>query len=88
MSVYCFGEAQAAHAPPSSRHSKVDPASVAVNPNVAVVVETVPLGPLVIEVLGATVSTVHVSVAGVASTLPEPSFARTENVCEPLVRPE
>ena len=47
-----------------------------------------PLGPLVIEVSGALVSTVHVRVAGVASMLPAASFARTENVCEPFASPE
>ena len=79
---------QAAHEPPSSLHSKVEPDSVEVKANVAVLDETVPVGPLVIEVFGATLSTVHVRVAGVASTLPAASLARTENVCEPFARPE
>ena len=73
---------------PSSLHSNVEPDSVEVNANVAVVAVTVPLGPLVIEVFGAVRSIVHVRVAGVASTLPVESFARTENVCEPFARPE
>ena len=46
-----------------------------------------PLGPAVIEVSGAVVSTVHVRVAGVASTSVAPSLARTENVCDPSARP-
>ena len=64
------------------------PASLAVNAKVAVLELTLPLGPLVMEVLGAIVSIVHVLVAGVASTLPAASFARTEKVCEPLARAE
>ena len=80
MPVYDLGELHAVHALPSSLHSNVAPASVEVKANMAVVTETVPLGPLVIDVFGATVSTVHVWVAGVASTLPRPFFARTENV--------
>ena len=46
------------------------PASVAVNVNVAEVLATAPIGPVVIVVLGATVSTVHVREAGVASAFP------------------
>jgi hypothetical protein len=88
MPEYAFGEVHAAHAPLSSLHSKVEPVSVEVNANVAVVALTLPLGPLVIDVFGAVRSIVHVRVAGVALTLPVESFARTENVCEPLARPE
>ena len=40
----------------------------------------VPVGPPVIVVSGAAVSTVNERVAGVASTLPAASVARTENV--------
>ena len=43
----------------------------------------VPVGPLVIVVSGAAVSTVNVRVAGVASTLPAASIARTRNVYVP-----
>ena len=39
-----------------------------------------PVGPAVIVVSGAAVSTVNERVAGVASTLPAASVARTENV--------
>jgi hypothetical protein len=39
-------------------------------------------------VSGAVVSTVHVCVAGVASTLPASPLARTEKVCDPSARPE
>jgi hypothetical protein len=45
------------------------------------------LGAAVMVVSGAAVSTVQVKVAGVASTLPAGSVARTLNVCEPLASP-
>ena len=59
----------------SSLHSNVAPCSLvkpkdAFTPGVA----------LVIVVFGAVVSTVNVRVAGVGSTLPAASLARTENV--------
>ena len=41
----------------------------------------------VMVVFGAVVSTVQVNVAGVASTLPARSVARTWKVCEPSARP-
>ena len=44
-------------------------------------------GPLVIDVSGAVASTVQVVVAGVASTLPLASVARTANVRRPSARP-
>src|SRR5687768_4834103 len=88
MPVYVFGDVHAVHSAASSLHSKVAPVSVAVNENVALLEYMFPLGPLVIDVFGATVSTVHVRVAGDASTLPTPSFARTEKVCEPFAKPE
>ena len=50
------------------------------NVNDAAVAVVVPVGPPVIVVSGAVVSTVNVRVAGVASTLPGVSVARTENV--------
>ena len=77
----------AAYAPASSLHSNVEPASVEEKPNEAAFEATVPLGPLVIEVSGAVASTVHVRVAGVASTS-LPFLARTENVCDPSASPE
>ncbi len=42
-----------------------------------------PVGPLVIVVSGAAVSTVKLRVAGDGSTLPAVSVARTRNVYEP-----
>jgi hypothetical protein len=74
-------------------HSKVDPASVEENVNEADVLLTVPEGPELMVVFGGVVSgsgavlTVQVRVAGVASTLPAPSVALTEKVCEPSERP-
>ena len=88
LTLYVFGDVHAAHDPPSSLHSKVEPDSDEVKVNVAVLDERGAPGPLVIEVFGAVLSTVHVRVAGVASTLPAASLARTEKVCEPLARPE
>ena len=66
----------------SSLHSNVAPASL-VNEKDAFV----PVVAAVIVVSGAVVSTVNVRVAGVASTFPAASRARTENVYDPSVRP-
>ena len=62
------------------------PDSDEANANVAEVLETVPEGPLVIVVVGATVSTVQERAAGLP-TLPAASVARTPNVCTPCARP-
>ena len=81
-----------AKAPLSSLHSKVDPASEEENVNEAEVLLTLPDGPELMVVFGGVVSgggavlTVQDRVAGVASTLPAPSLALTEKVCEPSVR--
>jgi hypothetical protein len=56
-----------------------------VNVNDCEVAVVVPLGPPVIVVSGASVSTVKVRVAAVPSTLPAASIARTENVYEPSI---
>ena len=82
------GEVQLAYVPvaapgPSSLHSNVEPASVEVNVNDGDAPLVVPVGPPVIVVSGAAVSTVNVRVAGVASTLPAASVARTRNVYAP-----
>ncbi len=68
---------------PSSLHSNVEPASDDVNVNDGDARSSCPLGPPVIVVSGAVVSTVNDRVAGAASTLPAVSFARTENVYAP-----
>jgi hypothetical protein len=76
---YAFGEPHAAQEPASSLHSNV-PASLDENPNEAELDPTVPLGPLAIDVSGEPVSTVQVRLAGVASTFPTASIARTAKV--------
>ena len=70
----------------SSEHWKVEPVSLDVNAKLAEVAATVPDGPDPIVVSGAVVSTVHVRVAGVASTLPAASTARTRKVWAPFAR--
>jgi hypothetical protein len=64
---------------PSSLHSNVAPVSLE-NPKLALSTVMVPLGPDVIVVSGAVVSTVNERVAGVPSWLPAGSVARTLNV--------
>ena len=79
------GDVHADHAPPSTRHSNVAPASE-VNENVGVLSPVVPLGPAVIVVSGAVgsdVSTVKDRLAGVGSVRPTPSVARTSKTCAP-----
>src|SRR5215210_7420913 len=71
------------HAPASTRHSKLEPAWSAENANVGVASFVRPAGPLSIVVSGAAVSTVKPRDAGVGSTLPAKSVARTSNVCAP-----
>ena len=72
------GDVQLAYVPvvapgPSSLHSNVEPGFVEVNANDGEVTFVGPVGPVVIVVSGAAVSTVNVRVAGVASTLPAAS---------------
>jgi hypothetical protein len=74
--------------PLSTRQANVEPDSLAVNANVGVASLVVPPGLELIVVFGAVVSagvvsTVNVDVAGLASVLPAPSVARTENVWLP-----
>ena len=71
--------------PESIRHSKVAPASEE-NEKLAEVEVVEAAGWAVIVVSGAVVSTVQVLEAGVASTLPAVSMARTEKVWEPSER--
>jgi hypothetical protein len=85
---YAAGDVQAANAPPSSAHANDEPPSLDVNDNVAPCANVVAAGALVIVVSGASVSTVQVRDAGVGSTLPAPSFARTRNVCDPCASDE
>src|SRR3954469_24910904 len=71
------------HAPPSTRHSKVEPGSLALNAKLGVVLLEGLGGLVSIVVCGAVTSTVHVKLAGVASVLAAGSVARTSNVCVP-----
>src|SRR4051812_50216516 len=72
------GDVHAPNDPASSLHSNVEFASDEVNANDG--------GPIVIVVSGGVVSTVNVRVAGVESTFPAASIARTENVGRPSDR--
>ena len=78
---------QPAQTPPSSWHSKVEPGSVAVNENDALVAFVGSAGVEVIDVSGGVVSIVQVKLAGLASVLPAGSVARTSTVWEPAARP-
>ena len=80
------GLAQGAQAPLSTRHWNVEPGSFAENSKVGVALLDGSAGTTVKELSGATVSTVHVWAAGLASTLPAASVARTENVWLPSER--
>ena len=82
--VYACGDVHAAYVPApagvSSLHSNVAPGSGDENVNDGAVTFVGPVGPAVIVVSGATVSTVNDRAAGEASRLPARSRARTENV--------
>ena len=93
---YAIGVVQLTQDPPSSLHSKLEPVSLALKVKLAAVEVVLDSGPLRIVVSGGVVSpgggveassTVQVSVAGVSSTFPAASSARTENWCEPRLRP-
>ena len=81
--VYACGDVHAAYVPApagvSNLHSNVAFGSE-VNVNDTFVWLITPVGPPVIVVSGATVSTVNDRVAGDASVFPTASRARTENV--------
>jgi hypothetical protein len=79
-------EAQVLKAALSKLHANVDPASVAEKLNDTDVLLTEPDGPAVIVVSGAMVSTVHIRLAGVPSTFPAASVARTWKVWLAFVR--
>jgi len=76
---------QVAKAAPSRLQVKVDPFFVDVKLKLAEVLVTVPDGPAVIFVSGGA-ATVQLWLAGVASTLPVASVARTWKVCEPSAK--
>jgi hypothetical protein len=79
---------QLSHGPASSLHSKLTLGSVAENRKLAEFELVGPDGPESIELSGGCVSTVNVAVAGVSSTLPAPSVARTEKTYVPGVSEE
>src|SRR3954454_24231625 len=78
------GDAQVAKAVVSTRHWKLEPASVDANENVGVL-SLLGVTSGVSVVSGATVSMTKVCDAGVASWLPAASVARTSKVCVPSV---
>ncbi len=86
-----------ANAAPLSEHWKVEPASFEENANDALVLVPLAGGPDVTVVSGGVVSaggggggavTVQAWLAGVGSTFPATSIARTWNVWLPTARPE
>jgi hypothetical protein len=81
--LYASGLLQVANAAPSNEHANVAGASVLAKEKVAPVEPLGLAGEAVIDVSGATESTVHVKLAGVASVLPAASLAFTWKVCEP-----
>ena len=80
-----YGVAHESNPPASTRHSKTEPVSVAVSSKVGVESFVSPVGPAAIAVSGASVSTENARLAGVSSTLPAASVARTSKVCAPSV---
>jgi hypothetical protein len=85
------GDVHAANGALSSEHSKVEPDSLEENVKLALVLVVVAAGPEPIVVSGAVVSgggwIVQLWLAGVASTLPAASLARTSKLCAPTARP-
>jgi hypothetical protein len=78
---------QAAKAALSSEHSNVEPASLAVKLKLALVLEVWAGGAAVIVVCGAVVSIVQLCTAGLPSTFPAASIARTRKLCDPAASP-
>ncbi len=81
--VVVWGELHGSKNPPSTRHSNLASGSLDENENVGLLSAVTPLGPPVIVVSGAVVSTVNVLLAGEGSTMPCALTARTSNVCSP-----
>jgi hypothetical protein len=79
--VVC-GEVQAAKGAASTRHWKLEPGSL----EIAYVGVLSVVGPESIVVCGAVVSTVIARLAGLPSTYPAASLARTSKVCAPSAR--
>jgi hypothetical protein len=85
--VYVRGELHAVKLPPSSAHSKVASDSLEENSKFALVSLVVASGPESIVVLGGVKSAIsHENSAGVGSTLPSASLARTKKSCSSNAR--
>src|ERR671927_137908 len=80
--VVC-GLVQLLQLPPSTRHSKLEPGSLALKAKLGVVSFDGLAGPESSVVFGAVRSTAHVRVAGDESVLPAGSIARTSKVWLP-----
>jgi hypothetical protein len=80
---YVFGDVQGVHVPPSSEHSNVRLRPSAEKTNVALVLSVLASGLDVISTGGAGVFTFQSYSAGVGSTWPSPSVARTAKECSP-----
>src|SRR5918996_1762554 len=84
-------EAQVSNAAPSSEHTNVTPSSLAVKRNLALVLAVGLSGAKSIVVTGGVVSRGGVMFqlwpAGVGSTCPSASVARTATLCQPTARP-
>src|SRR5918992_1006971 len=85
MGVAPSSEQSSVASAPSNAHSNVAPARLEVNSSVALEASVGSAGPEVIVVSGAG-RTVHVWLAGVWSTLPAASLARTRKLCTPADR--
>ena len=89
--LYSFGLVHEAHEAESNWQANVDPDSLELNANDALVEVVDAFGPEPIVVVGGVVSDgaviVHVCVAGLASVLPAASVARTLKVCDATLRP-
>src|SRR5687767_3094846 len=81
--LYVFGETHGEKTPVSSAHSYWRLRPSAPNTNVAVRFSVVTSGPEVMATAGAGPTTSQLHSAGVASTLPAASFARTAKSCSP-----
>jgi hypothetical protein len=78
---------QGSKPPLSRRHWKLEADSLAVNVNVALVLDVLAGGPEPMVVWGAVASTAQLRLAGEPSTLPAASRARTRNWWLPPARP-
>ena len=84
---YEAGEAQTTKGAASTRHSKVEPASLEEKEKLTEAVSTVPDGPESMAVSGGVWSTVKDWLAGLGSGSPLASKARTEKVWVPSASP-